>query len=39
MIFEKPDSLAFAVCKLLRHYVTSRKVAGSIIDEVIGFFN
>jgi hypothetical protein len=25
--------------KLLRHYATSRKVAGSIPDEVIGFFN
>jgi hypothetical protein len=24
---------------LLRHYATSRKVAGSIPDEVIGFFN
>jgi hypothetical protein len=24
---------------LLRHYNTSRKVAGSIPDEVIGFFN
>jgi hypothetical protein len=23
----------------LRHYATSRKVAGSIPDEVIGFFN
>jgi hypothetical protein len=23
----------------LRHYVTSRKVVGSIPDEVIGFFN
>jgi hypothetical protein len=22
-----------------RHYATSRKVAGSILDEVIGFFN
>jgi hypothetical protein len=24
---------------LLRHYATSRKVAGSIPDKVIGFFN
>jgi hypothetical protein len=23
----------------LRHYATSRKVAGSILDEVIGFFS
>jgi hypothetical protein len=23
----------------LRHYATSRKVAGSILEEVIGFFN
>jgi hypothetical protein len=23
----------------LRHYATSRKVAGSVLDEVIGFFN
>jgi hypothetical protein len=23
----------------LRHYATSRKVAGSILDEVVGFFN
>jgi hypothetical protein len=26
-------------CSWLRHYSTSRKVAGSIPDEVIGFFN
>jgi hypothetical protein len=26
-------------CSWLRHYATSRKVAGSIPDEVIGFFN
>jgi hypothetical protein len=25
--------------KIKRHYTTSRKVAGSIPDEVIGFFN
>jgi hypothetical protein len=25
-------------CSWLRHYITSRKVAGSIPDEVIGFF-
>jgi hypothetical protein len=25
--------------KLLRHYATSRKIAGSIPDEVTGFFN
>jgi hypothetical protein len=24
---------------ILRHYATSRKVAGSIPDKVIGFFN
>jgi hypothetical protein len=26
-------------CNWLRHYATSRKVASSIPDEVIGFFN
>jgi hypothetical protein len=26
-------------CTWLRHYATSRKVAGSIPDEVTGFFN
>jgi hypothetical protein len=27
------------VCRWLKHYPTSRKVAGSIPDEVIAFFN
>jgi hypothetical protein len=26
-------------CSWLRHYATSRKVVGSILDDVIGFFN
>jgi hypothetical protein len=30
---------SYSFFKVLRHYATSRKVAGSILDEVIGFFN
>jgi hypothetical protein len=34
-----PLAMGRAVAWLLRHYATNRKIAGSITDEVIGFFN
>jgi hypothetical protein len=33
------ESVCTASCRWLSHYATSRKVAGSIPDEVIGFLN
>jgi hypothetical protein len=36
---DQPSVLSFCIYILLGQYATSRIVAGSIPDEVIGFFN